>query len=225
MQQLDYVNSTQHLTFAKQSSSLTEKGTRKYYQAVFDRELLPHIDALHTFAFHLCYDDEQANDLVQETYLKAYRFIDKYQEGTNAKAWLFKILKNAYINEYRKKSKRPNRVDFEEIISYHEGDSEKFSGYFDLREEMFENMMGDEVTIAINSLPMEFRTVILLCDIEGFTYEEIAKIIDVPIGTVRSRLFRARNILKDKLLNYAENLGYEDKRGPRRQKLRSSEEE
>ncbi len=225
MQQLDYVKSTQHLTFAKQSSSLTEKGTRKYYQEVFDRELLPHIDALHTFAFHLCYDDEQANDLVQETYLKAYRFIDKYQEGTNAKAWLFKILKNAYINEYRKKSKRPNRVDFEEIISYHEGDSEKFSGYFDLREEMFENMMGDEVTIAINSLPMEFRTVILLCDIEGFTYEEIAKIIDVPIGTVRSRLFRARNILKDKLLNYAENLGYEDKRGPRRQVGRSSEEE
>ena len=204
---------------------MSEEKTHQYYQEVFDRELLPHIDALHTFAFHLCYDQEQANDLVQETYLKAFRFIDKYQEGTNAKAWLFKILKNAYINEYRKRSKRPNRVDFEEIISYHDGDNERFSGYFDLREEMFENMMGDEVTMAINSLPVEFRTVILLCDIEGFTYEEISKIINVPIGTVRSRLFRARNILKEKLLNYAENLGYQDMRGAKRKRRRNLEEE
>lgn len=204
---------------------MSEQKTHQYYQEVFDRELLPHIDALHTFAFHLCYDQEQANDLVQETYLKAFRFIDKYQEGTNAKAWLFKILKNAYINEYRKRSKRPNRVDFEEIISYHDGDNERFSGYFDLREEMFENMMGDEVTMAINSLPVEFRTVILLCDIEGFTYEEISKIINVPIGTVRSRLFRARNILKEKLLNYAENLGYQDMRGAKRKNNRNLEEE
>lgn len=192
---------------------------------MFDRELLPHIDALHTFAYHLCYDEEQANDLVQETYLKAFRFIDKYQEGTNAKAWLFKILKNAYINEYRKKSKRPTKVDFEEIVSYHDADNDSISGYFDLREEMFENMMGDEVTLAINSLPMEFRTVILLCDIEGFTYEEIAKIIDVPIGTVRSRLFRARNILKEKLLTYAKDLGYKDKRGAKRKRKRNLEEE
>lgn len=204
---------------------MSEKKSQQYYDELFERELLPHIDALHTFGYHLCYDEEQANDLVQETYLKAYRFIDKYQEGTNAKAWLFKILKNAYINEYRKKSKRPTKVDFEEIVSYHDADNDSISGYFDLREEMFENMMGDEVTLAINSLPVEFRTVILLCDIEGFTYEEIAKIIDVPIGTVRSRLFRARNILKDKLVNYAMDLGYEDKRGARRKRNRSLEEE
>ncbi|MDX1685815.1 MAG: sigma-70 family RNA polymerase sigma factor [Saprospiraceae bacterium] len=204
---------------------MSKEKSEKYYNDLFERELLPHIDALHTFAYHLCYDEEQANDLVQETYLKAFRFIDKYQEGTNAKAWLFKILKNAYINEYRKRSKRPTKVDFEEIVSYHESDYEGISGYFDLREEMFENMMGDEVTLAINSLPMEFRTVILLCDIEGFTYEEIAKIIDVPIGTVRSRLFRARNILKEKLLTYAKDLGYKDKRGAKRKKKRNLEEE
>ncbi len=179
---------------------------------VFETELLPHIDALKTFAFHLSYDEDDANDLVQETYMKAHRFIDKYEQGTNAKAWLFKILKNAYINEYRKKSKRPTRVDFEDIVSYHDSDDSRVPGYLDLREEIFKNMMGDEVTIAINSLPIDFRTVVLLCDVEGFTYEEISKIIDVPIGTVRSRLFRARNMLKDKLKKYAGNLGYKDMR-------------
>jgi len=180
---------------------------------IFEEELLPHIDALKTFAFHLAYDDDDANDLVQETYMKAHRFIDKYEKGTNAKAWLFKILKNAYINEYRKKSKRPTRVDFEDIVTFHDSDDAKVPGYLDLRQEIFENMMGDEVTIAINALPIDFRTVVLLCDVEGFTYEEISKIIDVPIGTVRSRLFRARNMLKDKLLAYAQNLGYKDMRG------------
>ncbi len=182
---------------------------------VFEEELFPHMDALKTFAFHLTYNDEDANDLVQETYLKAHRFIDKYIEGTNAKAWLFKILKNAYINEYRKKSKRPTKVDFEDIVSYHDSEDNSGTGYLDLREEIFENMMGDEVTIAINSLPIDFRTVVLLCDVEGFTYEEISKIIDVPIGTVRSRLFRARNMLKEKLKRYAERLGYKDMRGGR----------
>lgn len=184
-------------------------------QVVFEEELFPHMDALKTFAYHLSYNEEDANDLVQETYMKAHRFIDKYDQGTNAKAWLFKILKNAYINEYRKKSKRPQKVDFEDIVSYQNSDSASSSKYLDLRQEIFENMMGDEVTIAINSLPIDFRTVILLCDIEGFTYEEISKIIDVPIGTVRSRLFRARNMLKEKLKAYAEKMGYEDKRGTR----------
>ena len=179
---------------------------------IFEKELFPHIEALKTFAYHLTYDEDDANDLVQETYMKAHRFIDKYIQGTNAKAWLFKILKNAYINHYRKRSKQPTRVDFEDIVSYHDSDDSKLPGYLDLREEIFDKMMGDEVTIAINSLPIDFRTVVLLCDIEGFTYEEIAKIIDVPIGTVRSRLFRARNMLKEKLKNYAEKIGYKDKR-------------
>ncbi|MDG1717016.1 MAG: sigma-70 family RNA polymerase sigma factor [Saprospiraceae bacterium] len=186
---------------------------RTAHEIVFEEELLPHINALKTFAYHLSYNEEDANDLVQETYMKAHRFIDKYISGTNAKAWLFKILKNAYINQYRKKSKRPQQVDFEEIVNYHNSDDNSGTGYHDLRAEIFENMMGDEVTIAINSLPIDFRTVVLLCDIEGFTYEEISKIIDVPIGTVRSRLFRARNMLKEKLLKYAQKIGYEDKRG------------
>ena len=188
---------------------------------IFESELLPHIDALKTFAFHLTYNDEDAGDLVQETYMKAFRFIDKYIEGTNAKAWLFKILKNAYINEYRKKSKQPTKVDFEDIVSYHNSDDRGSASYLDLREEIFQNMMGDEVTNAINKLPIDFRTVILLCDVEGFTYEEISKIINVPIGTVRSRLFRARNMLKEKLKEYALSMGYQDIRG---KKVKNEEE-
>ena len=188
-----------------------EKKSQAHLQ-VFEEEFLPQIDSLYNFAYHLTYNEEDANDLVQETYLKAYRFIDKYDIGTNAKAWLFKILKNAFINQYRKKSKQPNRVDYEEIISYHDGEDASYSSYLDLREEMFQTMMGDEVTNAINALPVDFRTVILLCDIEGFTYEEIAKIIDIPIGTVRSRLHRARNMLKKQLAVYAASLGFKDKR-------------
>lgn len=180
---------------------------------VFNDELMPQINALYNFAFHLCYNEEDANDLVQETYLKAFRFIDKYIQGTNAKAWLFKILKNAFINQYRKKSKRPTQVDYEEIATYHDSEDASFVDFLDLREEIFQGMMGDEVTNAINALPIDFRTVILLCDIEGFTYEEISKIIDIPIGTVRSRLHRARNMLKERLSDYAKSMGYKDMRG------------
>lgn len=191
---------------ARQNQQVSKEHT------IFEEELLPHIHALKTFAYHLTYDEDDANDLVQETYMKAHRFIDKYIQGTNAKAWLFKILKNAYINQYRKKSKQPTRVDFEDFINYQDADENLGQGYLDLREELFSNMMADEVTNAINALPIDFRTVVLLCDVEGFTYEEISKIIDVPIGTVRSRLFRARNMLKEKLKTYAQKLGYEDKR-------------
>jgi RNA polymerase sigma-70 factor (ECF subfamily) len=180
---------------------------------IFEEELFPHLDALKTFAYHMTYNDHDADDLVQETYLKAHKFIDKYVEGTNSKAWLFTILKNAYINEYRKKVRRPTKVDYEEVISYQDSEDPKSSAFTDLREDLFKDRMGDEVTLALNSLPVDFRTVILLCDIEEFTYEEIAKIIDVPIGTVRSRLFRARNMLKEKLKNYAKLHGYKDYRG------------
>ncbi len=205
---------SQHNNF--HATIMHKKSKKTQYDTLFEEELLPHVTALQTFAYHLTYNQEDADDLVQETYLKAYRFIEKYEKGTNAKAWLFKILKNAFINEYRKKSKQPTKVDFEDIVAYHDTDDVRVTGYSDLREEIFLHMMGDEVTSAINSLPIDFRTVILLCDIEGFTYEEISAIIDVPIGTVRSRLFRARNLLKEKLTDYAQQHGYTDVRGQKR---------
>ncbi|TVR77968.1 MAG: sigma-70 family RNA polymerase sigma factor [Chitinophagaceae bacterium] len=185
-----------------------KKQNKQNKDKVFEKEFFPHIEALYNFAFHLTYNEEDANDLVQETFLKAYRFIDSYDQGTNAKAWLFKILKNAFINEYRKKVKQPSRVDYEEIVNYHNTDDDAKVGSLDLRQDVFQDMLGDEVTKALNSLPVDFKTAILLCDVEGFTYEEIAQIVDIPIGTVRSRLHRARQMLKDVLKEYAQNLGY-----------------
>lgn len=178
---------------------------------VFEKEFFPQINALYNFAYHLTFSEEDSNDLVQETYLKAYKNIDKYEKGTNAKAWLFRILKNAFINEYRKKVNRPQRVDFDDIVNYQDGESEQIL-FQDFRQEIYQNLIGDEVTSAVNALGVEFRTVVLLCDVEGFTYEEISNIIDIPIGTVRSRLHRARNMLKRRLYNYANNIGYKDKR-------------
>jgi len=181
---------------------------KKWKDEIFEREFYPLIDSLYNFAYHLTYNEEDANDLVQDTFLKAYRFAESYEQGTNAKAWLFKILKNAFINEYRRKSKEPSKVDYEDIIGYQDAEDAKPAGTVDLRHEIFQGMIGDEVTRALNALPVDFRTVILLCDIEGFTYEEIAKIIDIPIGTVRSRLHRARDMLKVMLMRYARSQGY-----------------
>ncbi len=176
---------------------------------VFDKEFMPHIDSMYNFAFRLTNDEDDANDLVQDTYLKAFRFINSFERGTNAKAWLFRILKNSFINDYRKKSKEPAKVDYQDVeTTYNSTEDAEMDATTDLRTETVQDMIGDEVANALNSLPVDFRTVIILCDIEGFTYEEMAKILDIPIGTVRSRLHRARNLLKEKLKSYASSMGY-----------------
>jgi len=175
---------------------------------IFDREFLPHIDSMYNFAFRITFDEDDAKDLVQETYLKAFRFINSFQRGTNAKAWLFRILKNSFINDFRKKSKEPAKVDYQEVESFYNSDEIDEPITSDLRVDAVQEMIGDEVSNALNSLAVDFRTVIILCDLEGFTYEEMAKILDIPIGTVRSRLHRARNLLKEKLKAYAESMGY-----------------
>jgi RNA polymerase sigma factor (sigma-70 family) len=176
---------------------------------IFNREFMPHINSMYNFAFRLTMDEDDANDLVQDTYLKAFRFISSFEQGTNAKAWLFRILKNSFINDYRKRSKEPSKVDYQEVeTTYNSEDTAEADHTSDLRVEAVQDMIGDEVATALNSLPIDFRTVIILCDVEGFTYEEMAKILDIPIGTVRSRLHRARNLLKDKLREYAASMGY-----------------
>lgn len=177
--------------------------------ALFETEMLPHIKPLYHFAYRLTGDENDAHDLVQDTYLKAYRFFSSYERGSNAKAWLFRILKNSFINNYRKASKEPGKVDYEEAENYLNTGKSAYSDTIDGREKLFRGLIGDEVARALNALPIDFRTVIILCDVEEFSYEEIAKIIDIPIGTVRSRLHRARKMLREMLIGYAIQLGYD----------------
>jgi RNA polymerase sigma factor (sigma-70 family) len=182
--------------------------TEKEKGDVFNNEFLPHIRSMYNFGYRLTLDRDDANDLVQDTFLKAYRFVESFQKGTNAKAWLFRILKNSFINDYRKKSKEPNKVDYQEVETYYNSEDVDRQITPDLRVESLNNMIGDEISNALNSLDVDFKTVIILCDLEGFKYEEMAKILDIPIGTVRSRLHRARNLLKEKLGEYAKTMGY-----------------
>ncbi len=192
-----------------------EEGARQSYsefekQEIFDREFLPHIHSMYNFGYRLTLDRDDAKDLVQDTYFKAFRFIESFQKGTNAKAWLFRILKNSFINEYRKKTKEPGKVDYQEVESYYNSDDVNRQITPDLRVDSLKDMIGDEISNALNALDVDFRTVIILCDLEGFKYEEMAKILDIPIGTVRSRLHRARQLLKEKLSQYAKSMGYKN---------------
>ena len=183
-------------------------------EQIFEEEFLPFADALYNFALHRTSNDADADDLVQDTFLRAFKSIESYEQGTNAKAWLFKILSNSFINEYRKKTKQPQKVEYEEFALYHDNDDEDsdLRGYTDLREEVYDNLMGDEITLAMADLTPENREIILLSDVEDLPYDDIAKIMHIPIGTVRTKLFRARNKLKIRLKTYAESFGYEDKR-------------
>ncbi len=177
-------------------------------QIDFESEMLPHLDAIYNFALKLTAEPNDAEDLVQETIVKAFRFFNSYEKGTNAKAWLFRILKNSYINIYRKKSRQPNQVDYDEVATYYESVRSDYKETTDLEDLMYREMMDDDVTKALSDLPEDFRTVVMLCDIEGFTYEEIANMLDVPIGTIRSRLHRGRNLLKTQLMDYARKRGF-----------------
>lgn len=190
------------------AEDIREKMTKVQKDKLFTDEFMPYLDPLYNFAYRHTLDEDDANDLVQETYMKAYRFFDSYQPGTNAKAWLFRILKNSFINDFRKKSKEPAKVDYQEVESFYNSENTPADITADLRVDSVQDMIGDEVERALNSLDIDFRTAIILCDIEGFTYEEMAAILDIPIGTVRSRLHRARNLLKDRLKEYAKQMGY-----------------
>ncbi len=175
---------------------------------MFEKEFLPHIHSIYNFAYRITFNEDDAKDLVQETYLKSFRFINSFERGTNAKAWLFRILKNSFINDFRKKNKEPIKIDYQEVEAFYNSDEVNHMITSNLQVEAIKEMIGDEVSIALNSLDVDFRTVIILCDIEGFSYEEMALILDVPIGTIRSRLHRARNLLREKLKKYAGSMGY-----------------
>jgi RNA polymerase sigma-70 factor (ECF subfamily) len=186
--------------------ALLSRGIKKK-QEEFEEEALPHIDVLYNFALRTTGNEDDARDLLQETYLKAYRFWDKYEKGTNIRAWLFRIMKNSYINRYRKETKEPDTVDYDDVENFYNSIRAESTDPNDLQEKLYGNLLGDEVVQALQSLPDDFRTVVILCDIEGLTYEEIAEFVDIPIGTVRSRLHRGRKLLQAKLFEYAQQQG------------------
>ncbi len=174
----------------------------------FEKQTIPHMEVLYNYGLRLTGKPDDASDLLQETFLKAYRFWDKFEQGTNIRAWLFRIMKNTYINQYRKNVKEPDTVEYDEIEKFYDLIRDESSDSTDLQEKMFGQLLDDDVSSALDSLPEEFRTVVILCDIEGLTYEEIAEFLQIPVGTVRSRLHRGRKILHTKLYDYAKKRGF-----------------
>lgn len=170
----------------------------------FVETMMPFSDQLHSYGYYLTGDREHAADLLQETYMRAFRFFDKFEEGTNAKAWLYTIMKNTFINNYRQTKRMPISLEFnEEIFTQRRGNT------IGDMEGAIEHALSDDVVNALSSLPEKFKSIIILRDIEDMPYEEIAEVLNIPIGTVRSRLHRARTVLFTKLKAYAKSAGYE----------------
>jgi RNA polymerase sigma-70 factor, ECF subfamily len=174
-------------------------------QAAFERDALPLLDTVYRVALRLTGNSADADDLVQETMLRAFRSWHQFEPGTNLKGWLLTILRNTHINEYRRRQHRPETVDiepFEQTTVFSDVQERDPAGRF------FEQIVDDEVLRAIDQLPEEFREVVVLSDVEGLTYKEIADVVKTPIGTVKSRLFRGRRMLQAKLYDYAVEMGY-----------------
>jgi RNA polymerase sigma-70 factor, ECF subfamily len=176
----------------------------------FQEDALPLLDSLYAGALRMTRNPADAEDLVQETMLRAYRSFDRFEPGTNLKAWLFRILTNAYINIYRKKQREPQKVSQDEV--------EDFDLYQELKDHdpqfsatpesiVLDNLVDSDITDAIDDLPEQFRLAVVLSDIEGFSYAEMADIMDVPMGTVMSRLHRGRKALQKRLWDLARERG------------------
>ena len=171
----------------------------------FEKEAVPHLDTVYRVALRLAGDQSQAEDLTQETMLKAFRAWHQYQQGTNVRAWLLTILRHTFINQYRREKKRGSTVDiteFEQFTVFHDVQEADPEGRF------FDQIVDDEVLRAIDTLPDEFRECLVLSDLADLSYAEIAKIVKAPVGTVKSRLFRARQALQRLLYDYAVEAGY-----------------
>ena len=205
-QLMDKPDPARNVKTTTQKVSLSREERQK--QLEFQKEAVVHLNSLYNYALHLTMNPSDAEDLVQETYLKAYRFFNSFERGTNCKAWLFKILKNNYINRCRKNSKEPGKVDYDLIKDFYHSIKDVQNDTSEDESDYFHSLLHEEVYQALHSLPEEFREVIQLCDIEGFTYEEIANMVESPIGTVRSRLYRGRKLLREQLEGYAKKYGF-----------------
>lgn len=176
----------------------------------FEEAAMPHLDALYNMAYRLTRNAEDTEDLIQETYLKAYKHYDKFERGTNLKAWLFRIMKNTFINTYRKRQHQPPASAFSDIEESFESLVSDEAGLQvkNPEEEILEKVLDEDVQQAIDGLPEDYRMVVLLVDLEGFSYKEAASIMEIPVGTVMSRLYRGRRLLEKALLEYARAHGY-----------------
>lgn len=180
--------------------------TRSRKREEFEEEALEHLELLYGQGLRLTGgDDARADDLVQKTMLKAWRSWDTYDLGTNCKAWLMTILRNTFINEFRKKKSRPEPVDYDDIESRPVWSQLREAGP---AEEFFDSILDDEVVRAVENLPDEFRIPVVLSDVQGMSYEEIAEQLKIPLGTLKSRLYRARQRLQEELFEYARSMGY-----------------
>ena len=193
---------------AEEQQALSDE-EHKQKKIDFDLEAMPHMNLLHNYAYKMTFNQLDADDLLQETFLRAFRFFHKFEKGTNCKAWLFRIMKNLFINRYRKNQKEPGKVDYGEIENFFDTIRSEKMESSDLQQKVFSNLLDDDVTKALNSLQDDFKTVVILCDLEGLSYEEIADFVQCPIGTVRSRLHRGRKMLQEKLYEYAKVRGYD----------------
>ena len=175
---------------------------------------MEHMSSLYSAAVRMTRNAADAQDLVQETYLKAYRGFHTFEEGTNLKAWLYRILTNTYINAYRAKQRRPEQSDVddvEDLYLYRRlGGLEAAAAGRSAEEEVLDRFTDADVKEAVESLPEQFRMVVLLADVEGFSYKEIAAIMDIPIGTVMSRLHRGRRALQKALFDFGMARGLVD---------------